>query len=94
LHASQGGKGANLAVGCWTVLSAQSDTRSGIPSTPVKALDATGAGDCFVGPLAAAMERGLENEPAMPPRGGEYGVYAGRHRTELTDRKGNRFNVG
>jgi len=54
LHASRGGKGANLAVGCWTVLSAQSDTRSGIPSTPVKALDTTGAGDCFVGALAAA----------------------------------------
>jgi sugar/nucleoside kinase (ribokinase family) len=65
LHASQGGKGANLAVGCWTVLSAQSDTRSGIPSTPVKALDTTGAGDCFVGALAAAMERGLEIEPAI-----------------------------
>src|SRR5262249_29727319 len=72
LHASQGGKGANQAVGCWTLLSAQSDTRSGIPSTPVKALDTTGAGDCFVGALAAAMERGLEIEPAMPPRGGEY----------------------
>jgi len=47
------------------MLSAQSDTRSGIPSTPVKALDTTGAGDCFVGALAAAMERGLEIEPSI-----------------------------
>ena len=36
-----------------------------IPSMPVKAVDTTGAGDCFVGVLAAAMDRGLEIEPAM-----------------------------
>jgi ribokinase len=32
---------------------------------PVKAVDTTGAGDCFVGVLAAAMDRGSEIEPAM-----------------------------
>ena len=36
-----------------------------VPSMPVKAVDTTGAGDCFVGVLAAAMDRGLEIEPAM-----------------------------
>jgi ribokinase len=36
-----------------------------VPSLPVKAIDTTGAGDCFVGVLAAAMDRGLEIEPAM-----------------------------
>jgi ribokinase len=36
-----------------------------VPSMPVKAVDTTGAGDCFVGVLAAAMDRGLEVEPAM-----------------------------
>ena len=30
------------------------------PSMPVKAIDTTGAGDCFVGVLAAAMDRGLD----------------------------------
>ncbi|MFM9848112.1 MAG: ribokinase [Hyphomicrobiaceae bacterium] len=34
-------------------------------SVPVKAVDTTGAGDCFVGVLAAAMDRGLEMQPAM-----------------------------
>jgi ribokinase len=36
-----------------------------VPSMPVKAVDTTGAGDCFVGVLAVAMDRGLEMEPAM-----------------------------
>jgi ribokinase len=36
-----------------------------VPSMPVKAVDTTGAGDCFVGVLAAAMDRGLEMAPAM-----------------------------
>jgi ribokinase len=36
-----------------------------VPSMPVKAVDTTGAGDCFVGVLAAAMDRGSEIEPAM-----------------------------
>jgi ribokinase len=36
-----------------------------VPSMPVKAVDTTGAGDCFVGVLAAAMDRGLEMQPAM-----------------------------
>jgi ribokinase len=36
-----------------------------VPSKPVKAVDTTGAGDCFVGVLAAAMDRGLEMQPAM-----------------------------
>jgi ribokinase len=36
-----------------------------VPSVPVKAIDTTGAGDCFVGVLAAAMDRGLEMQPAM-----------------------------
>jgi ribokinase len=36
-----------------------------VPSMPVKAVDTTGAGDCFVGVLAAAMDRGLDIQPAM-----------------------------
>jgi ribokinase len=36
-----------------------------VPSMPVKAVDTTGAGDCFVGVLAAAMDRGLDMQPAM-----------------------------
>jgi ribokinase len=36
-----------------------------VPSMPVKAVDTTGAGDCFVGVLAAAMDRGLDMHPAM-----------------------------
>jgi ribokinase len=36
-----------------------------VPSMPVKAVDTTGAGDCFVGVLAAAMDRGLKVQPAM-----------------------------
>jgi len=36
-----------------------------VPSMQVKAVDTTGAGDCFVGVLAAAMDRGLEMQPAM-----------------------------
>ncbi len=36
-----------------------------VPSMPVKAVDTTGAGDCFVGVLAAALDRGLEMQPAM-----------------------------
>jgi ribokinase len=35
-----------------------------VPSMPVKAVDTTGAGDCFVGVLAVAMDRGVEMEPA------------------------------
>jgi ribokinase len=34
-------------------------------SMPVKAVDTTGAGDCFVGVLAAALDRGLEMQSAM-----------------------------
>ena len=36
-----------------------------VPSLPVKAVDTTEAGDCFVGVLAAAMDRGLQMQPAM-----------------------------
>jgi ribokinase len=36
-----------------------------VPSMPVKAIDTTGAGDCFVGVLVSAMDRGLEMQPAM-----------------------------
>jgi ribokinase len=36
-----------------------------VPAATVKAVDSTGAGDCFVGVLAAAMDRGSEIEPAM-----------------------------
>jgi ribokinase len=44
---------------------AKGDRICQVPSMPVKAIDTTGAGDCFVGVLAAAMDRGLEIEPAM-----------------------------
>lgn len=36
-----------------------------VPSMPVKAVDTTGAGDCFAGVLAAALDRGLDMQPAM-----------------------------
>jgi ribokinase len=36
-----------------------------VPSMPVKTVDTTGAGDCFVGVLAATMDRGFEMQPAM-----------------------------
>jgi len=51
--------GPNGAVG------AKGDQNWQVPSMPVKAVDTTGAGDCFVGVLAAAMDRGLEMQPAM-----------------------------
>jgi ribokinase len=44
---------------------AKDDRISQVPSMPVKAVDTTGAGDCFVGVLAAAMDRGLELQSAM-----------------------------
>ena len=44
---------------------AKGDQTWQVPSMPVKAVDTTGAGDCFVGVLAAAMDRGLEMQPAM-----------------------------
>ena len=51
--------GADGAVG------AKGDQIWQVQSMPVKAVDTTGAGDCFVGVLAAAMDRGLEMQPAM-----------------------------
>jgi ribokinase len=44
---------------------AKGDQTWQVPAMPVKAVDTTGAGDCFVGVLAAAMDRGLEMQPAM-----------------------------
>jgi ribokinase len=51
--------GADGAVG------ARGDQTWQVPSMPVKAVDTTGAGDCFVGVLAAAMDRGLDMQPAI-----------------------------
>jgi ribokinase len=51
--------GADGAVG------ARGDQIGQVPSMPVKAVDTTGAGDCFVGVLAAAMDRGLDMQPAI-----------------------------
>ena len=36
-----------------------------VPSLAVKAVDTTGAGDCFVGVLAAGLDRGMDMQPAM-----------------------------
>lgn len=36
-----------------------------LPAFPVKPVDTTGAGDCFIGTLAAALDRGLSREQAM-----------------------------
>ena len=36
-----------------------------MPAFPVRAVDTTGAGDCWCGVLAAALDRGLAMEAAM-----------------------------
>jgi len=36
-----------------------------VPARPVNAVDTTGAGDCFTGVLAAALDRGVPLEPAL-----------------------------
>ena len=36
-----------------------------VPAHPVRAVDTTGAGDCFTGVLAAALDRGAPLEPAL-----------------------------
>ncbi|WP_084683067.1 PfkB family carbohydrate kinase [Neorhizobium vignae] len=36
-----------------------------VPALPVDAVDTTAAGDCFVGVLASALDRGLSLDAAM-----------------------------
>src|SRR5262249_48621308 len=36
-----------------------------VPALPVTAVDSTGAGDCFVGVLAAGLDQGLDLAPAL-----------------------------
>jgi sugar/nucleoside kinase (ribokinase family) len=45
------------ARGCWV-------NGSEVPGFPVRAVDSTGAGDCFAGAFIAALERGLPPEAA------------------------------
>jgi ribokinase len=54
-----------VTLGSGGAVGAKGDQNWQVPSMPVKAVDTTGAGDCFVGVLAAAMDRGLEMQPAM-----------------------------
>jgi ribokinase len=59
------GTTAIVTLGPEGAVGAKGDRIWQVPSLPVKAVDTTGAGDCFVGVLAAAMDRGLELQPAM-----------------------------
>jgi ribokinase len=54
-----------VTLGPGGAIGAKGDQIWQVPSMSVKAVDTTGAGDCFVGVLAAAMDRGLELQPAM-----------------------------
>jgi ribokinase len=59
------GTTAIVTLGLDGAVAAEGERTWQAPALPVEAVDTTGAGDCFVGVLAAGLDRGSEIEPAM-----------------------------
>jgi len=59
------GNAVILTLGAQGAIGARGEARWQAPPLPVTAVDTTGAGDCFVGVLAAALDRGEDMPQAM-----------------------------
>jgi ribokinase len=64
LHAALG-VGVVVTLGEAGAVAATAQGKLQVPGMPVKAIDTTGAGDCFTGVLAAALDRGLALPDAL-----------------------------
>jgi len=69
---SRHGNAVVITLGAAGALAAECGTCYALPAPPVAVVDSTGAGDAFVGALAAALERGLPLRAAL-----SWGVAAG-----------------
>jgi len=63
---------------------AANDAAFHVPAFPVAAVDTTGAGDCFTGVFAAALDRGIPLEPALRRASAAAAICCARHGSQAT----------